>query len=197
MDIQRIVMGHLATNCYLIKQGRDVLIIDPVQDAPRIQARLDPQDVVHAILLTHGHFDHIGAVDDLFAIHQCPVYLHQDDHTMAKHPKQNFSFKQNISIKSPLLNYSTHLTLGPFDVEIFETPGHSQGCVVIKIQDHLFTGDTLFKEDIGRTDLEGSDPRQMRQSLKLFRTFKEDLWIYPGHDDLSRLSHELKNNPYL
>ena len=197
MQIQQLVMGHLATNCYIVKNNQDVLIIDPVQDAPRIQAQLKTGDRVLAILLTHGHFDHIGAVDDLYALYGCPIYLHHADHAMVLSSDLNFSFKQNIRITSPLLDYPDHLKLGPFNLEIFETPGHSEGCVLIRLEEHLFTGDTLFKGDVGRTDLTSSDPRKMRQSLKLFRQFDVDLKIYPGHEETTSLFEELRSNPYL
>jgi hydroxyacylglutathione hydrolase len=197
MQIQQLVMGHLATNCYIVKINQDVLIIDPVQDAPRIQSHLKAGDCVHAILLTHGHFDHIGAVDDLYALYRCPIYLHHADHSMVQSSDLNFSFKQNIRITSPLMDYPDKLTLGPFEIDILESPGHSEGCVLISIDEHLFTGDTLFKGDIGRTDLASSDPRKMRQSLKLFRQFDRDLKIYPGHEEATTLYSELQNNPYL
>ncbi len=197
MNIQCLVMGHVSTNAYILERDHQVIIIDPVQDAERILSKLHDEDTVIAILLTHGHFDHIGAVDDIYAHYPCPIYLHQADHAMATNPKKNFSFKQNILIKSPLLDYPNHLNIGPFQFEIFETPGHSEGCVLLKCDDVIFTGDTLFKGDIGRTDLEGSDPRKMRQSLKLFKTFDQDYTLYPGHEESTTLFKELKNNPYL
>jgi len=197
MNLQRLVMGHVSTNAYILEKENQVVIIDPVQDAPRILSKLNEGDHVLAILLTHGHFDHIGAVDDLYAQFNCPIYLHHADHDMAIHPKKNFSFKQNILIKSPLLDYPNHLVIGPFHFDILETPGHSEGCVLLKCDHLIFTGDTLFKGDIGRTDLEGSDPRKMRQSLKVFKTFDQDYDLYPGHDESTTLFEELKNNPYL
>jgi hydroxyacylglutathione hydrolase len=197
MNIQCLVMGHVSTNAYILKKAHQVVLIDPVQDAPRILSYLDETDEVIAILLTHGHFDHIGAVDEVYQRFQCPIYLHTGDHQMAQFPNKNFSFKQNIRIQSPLLSYPDVLDIGLFHFEIYETPGHSEGSVVIKVDQVMFTGDTLFKGDIGRTDLEGSDPRKMRQSLKLFKTFDQDYILYPGHDESSTLFEELKHNPYL
>lgn len=196
MEIRTIVLGMFLTNTYLLVEADEVIIIDPVSKADRIQAKILNNEKVVGILLTHGHFDHIGAVDELAEVYQCPVYLHYEDYEMTQDPQKNYSQTKKIKLKSKLKFYEEQLQLGHFEFIIHHTPGHTPGSVCIEYKDLLFTGDTLFKESVGRTDLYRGNPQELKQSLRRIAKMDPRMKIYPGHEEQSTLSHELTSNPY-
>ncbi len=197
MEIRTLTLGIYQTNTYCLIENTDVIIIDPVSKPERIQALIKDNEHVIGICLTHGHFDHIGAVDDLVDIYNCPVYIHEDDFELTQDAEKNYSQTKKIKLKSKLSFYKDTMKLGSFEFDVYHTPGHTKGSVCLRFENSLFTGDTLFKESIGRTDLYGSSPQQMKQSLRFIRSLNEDYAIYPGHDEKTNLFNELKRNPYL
>lgn len=196
MEIITVKVGILQTNCYILKQDGFAVIIDPGAKVQRILDHLGDAKPL-AILLTHGHFDHIGAINDLLAVHSLPIYLHPDDEDLLKDPQLNYSFPKRFVVEVETLPYPSTLNLGPFSFEVIETPGHTEGSVMLKIDDHLFSGDTLFKLSVGRTDLKTGNPIHMRQSLRQIKTMHGPLTIWPGHDEPTTLADELRENPYL
>lgn len=196
MEVRTLVLGLFQTNTYLLVEDGEVVIIDPVSKAERIQSKILEGERVVGILLTHGHFDHIGAVDELADLYQCPVYLHYNDYELTQDPQKNYSQTKKIKLKSKLNFYEYHLKLGQLKFIIHHTPGHTPGSVCIEYKDRLFTGDTLFKESVGRTDLYKGSPQDLKQSLRLIAKMEPHLVIYPGHDEQSTLAAEFKNNPY-
>jgi hydroxyacylglutathione hydrolase len=197
MEIRTIKLGFYQTNTYIIINNSDVIIIDPVSKAERIQALVKDNERVVGICLTHGHFDHIGAVDDLVDLFSCPVYIHEDDFDLTQDPEKNYSQTKKIKLKTKLNFYRDSMQIGSFTFDVFHTPGHTKGSVCLKFDDILFTGDTLFKGSIGRTDLFGGSPQQMKQSLRFIRSLNHDYSIYPGHDNITTLFEEIKHNSYL
>jgi hydroxyacylglutathione hydrolase len=197
MEIRKIKLGFYQTNTYIIINNSDVIIIDPVSKAERIQALVKDNERVVGICLTHGHFDHIGAVDDLVDLFSCPVYIHEDDFDLTQDPEKNYSQTKKIKLKTKLNFYRDSMQIGSFTFDVFHTPGHTKGSVCLKFDDILFTGDTLFKGSIGRTDLFGGSPQQMKQSLRFIRSLNHDYSIYPGHDNITTLFEEIKHNSYL
>lgn len=197
MEINRFVLGPIGTNTYLLTKGKDAILIDPASKAEKLIDILGDLNLI-GILLTHGHFDHIKAVDGLYEKYKCSVYLHQDDEFLArdKYAGQDFGLVAYITCKSINPNQGV-LNIGDFNFEVIYTPGHTPGSVVYKIEDNLFTGDTLFRCSVGRTDLEGGDARRLKESLRYFTSLNGEYNIYPGHDEPSTLSYELANNPYL
>lgn len=199
MKIERYVTGAVSTNTYLLIEDDKYLIIDPSGKAENIIKHINGK--VLAILLTHGHFDHIKAVDDLYDMYQCPIYLNEGDNDLVdpiSSKKTNAYFGMHGSISRPITNISEgHYEIGPFSFDVMETPGHTQGSIIYIFDDNIFTGDTLFKGSIGRTDLYGGNFSQLKQSLRVFNNFKHDYNIYPGHDEATTLERELKSNPYL
>ena len=175
MEIKRFVLGPMETNTYLLSIGNDAILIDPASKPEKLINILENYKL-NAILLTHGHFDHIKAVDGLYEYYQCPVSY--------------------ISCPINDLKEGT-MNIGPFNFEVIFTPGHSEGSVIYVFEDSIFTGDTLFRLTVGRTDLKGSDPRKLKESLRIFKNFDKDYKIYPGHDMPSLLSFELSNNYFL
>lgn len=197
MEIRTLTLGIYQTNTYLVINENDVIVIDPVSKADRIQSLLKESENVVGICLTHGHFDHIGAVDDLVNIYHCPVFIHEKDFELTQDPEKNYSQTKKIKLKSKITFYSDIMRVKSLDFEVLHTPGHTQGSVCLKFEDNLFTGDTLFKGSIGRTDLYSANPQEMKQSLRLLRSLNENYKIYPGHESATTLFDELKRNPYL
>ncbi|MHB8096594.1 MAG: MBL fold metallo-hydrolase [Erysipelotrichaceae bacterium] len=197
MEIRTLTLGIYQTNTYLIVNNNEVIVIDPVSKADRIQALLNEGEKVVGICLTHGHFDHIGAVDDLVNIYQCPVYIHEDDFELTQDPEKNYSQTKKIKLKSKISFYSDNMRIKSFGFEVIHTPGHTKGSVCLRFEENLFTGDTLFKGSIGRTDLYGASPQEMKQSLRTLRSLTNNYLIYPGHEGSTTLFDELKRNPYL
>lgn len=197
MEVRTLVLGLFQTNTYLLVEAGEVVIIDPVSKPDRIQAKIMADEKVVGILLTHGHFDHIGAVDELADLYQCPVYLHYEDYELTQDPQKNFSQTKKIKLKAKLSFYEDQIQLGHFIFIIHHTPGHTPGSVCIEYKDALFTGDTLFKESVGRTDLYRGSPQELKQSLRQIAKMDPLLIVYPGHEEQSTIAHELKHNPYL
>ena len=197
MDIQTFVMGQVMTNTYLLKIGDKALLIDPAGKSEKVIEKLGDLDLL-GVLLTHGHFDHIKAVDGLYEKYHCPVYIHEDDETLARDKYSGVSFGISSYITCPVEHLKEgKMSLGPFEFEVIFTPGHTPGSVIYLFEDCLFSGDTLFKGSVGRTDLEGGNERQLRDSLRIFRTLGKDYHIYPGHESDTFLSYELAYNWFL
>jgi len=197
MEIRTLTLGLYQTNTYLVVQNNEAIVIDPVSKPERIQSLLNEKETIVGICLTHGHFDHIGAVDDLVSLYHCPVFIHQDDFELTQDPKKNYSQTKKIKLKSKIDTYKDTMKLSSFEFDVLSTPGHTKGSVCLRFGMNLFTGDTLFKGSIGRTDLYSASPQDMKQSLRLLRSLQENYIIYPGHDGITNLFDELKRNPYL
>lgn len=197
MEIRKLTLGIYQTNTYLVVQDNEIIVIDPVSKPERIQALIKENETLVGICLTHGHFDHIGAVDELVSIYNCPVFIHKDDYELTQDPEKNYSQTKKIKLKSKIEFYSDSMKIKSFNFDVLNTPGHTKGSVCLRFDNNLFTGDTLFKGSIGRTDLYGANPQEMKQSLRLLRSLQEDYIIYPGHDGITTLFDELKRNPYL
>lgn len=196
MDVKTVKVGILQTNCYILSKNGKAIIIDPGAKAERILAALGDLDLV-AILLTHAHFDHIGAINDILSVKNVPVYLHEDDVPLMADPTLNYSFPKRFIVEQPTINYPSVLTLGEFRFEVLETPGHTDGSICLIIDDLMFSGDTLFMQSIGRTDLRTGNPTKMKQSLKKLKALDQNYTVYPGHDDPTTLSEEKAHNIYL
>jgi len=194
MHIVTMPLGAYQTNCYLLWQdGQDsCLVIDPGYEPERVLQQADRLGKqIEAILLTHGHFDHVGGVRQLAADTDCNVYLCQQDLSM---PQQMTA--------GPL--YYTHtygegdtLTLAGITLQVLHTPGHTPGSVCLMAEDALFSGDTLFEGSCGRTDLPGGDTATILASLARLRQLPGDYRVFPGHGPATTLSEERRFNPYL
>lgn len=195
--ISQVVVGMYQTNCYIIQSNGHVCIIDPGKKADRIALAIDEGDVVDAIVLTHGHFDHIGAVDDLVKQYHCPVYINRDDEILLKDTTLNTANGFTATVASAVTYLQEGaMKIGNFEFECYFAPGHTEGSTLIQYKNHLFTGDVLFLEGIGRTDLYGGNMAKMRQSLRMIASMNPEIIVYPGHGDLTTIEHELQMNPY-
>jgi len=202
MNIDKIVVGPLSVNCYIIKLEKKVLVIDPGAEAEKIISFLDLKNLKPDLIInTHGHFDHIEAVPRLQEKYGIDFYMDPGDEEIITDPVKNGSsiFGQNkLSLETyNLIDDLAKKLFADNGIGIINTPGHSPGCIVIKIDDSLFTGDLLFKGSIGRTDLAGGSMHDMKSSLLKIRKMKDPLKIYPGHGPETDLEYEKNNNYYL
>lgn len=182
MNIQRIVTGELQENCYIlsVENSKEALLIDPGDDAEKIQAALGGRKPV-AILLTHGHYDHTGA---LHAFPGLPIYMHEADAPMLSQRRfQVDGYSAELAPRPQPTDFVTDgqvLRLAGITLQVLHTPGHTPGGVCYRSGDHIFTGDTLFDGDYGRTDLPGGSMQQMRNSLRMLLGL-HGVRAYPGH----------------
>jgi len=203
MHVVRLVTGNIEENCYLIWQNHSLLIIDPGADAMAIWQKIEQIGATPiAILLTHTHYDHIGAVDDLRDKYQIPVYVNPLEIDWLQHPIFNLSdrFPKEKQVVIRPAEYKLELreyTLGDISFKVVPTPGHSIGSVSFIFNDFVVSGDALFKGSIGRPDLYTGDLTQLLDSIKsqLF-ILPEQFDVYPGHGQTTTIGYEKTTNPF-
>lgn len=188
LRVTRLVNGPFKQNCYVLAKDQLAVLIDPGSDPAMIQSALEAEDVKPiAIINTHGHFDHIGAVVDLVKTYKMPFYLHEADLGLVKSAniyRLLFKTKTPISIPQvdkPLTSESTELMLENFKFTIIHTPGHTPGSVCFHIENLLFTGDTLMGAGPGTTKLPGGDAQALKYSISLLREIDPSVTVFPGH----------------
>lgn len=203
IKIDTFVLGQLQTNCYLISNKSGCWLIDPADDCDFISNYICQHNLsLKSILLTHGHYDHCLAVFELQTIFKCPVYLSYKDLPLIKNlTKSVFYWQSNQNIKyippkitNNLDNIEKLSCLGQSCL-VIPTPGHSPGSVSFYFpsQKLLFSGDTLFKGGIGRTDLSYSDPKKIKISLRTIANLPHQTAIMPGHGSMTSIKKEVKN----
>ena len=196
MKIETLPIGLYQENSYILHDQDHVLFIDPGRFGSELAAHVSAKETVDGIVLTHGHEDHTGAVDDLVDLFHCPVYMHPGDLDMIDPHAAPTSYAAPVYAEVKELEEG-EVTIGSFTLTIYHTPGHSRGSVLVQYRNRLFTGDTLFAGSIGRTDLFGGDDREMVVSLKRIHELPNDLWVYPGHGEATTIGQEKQTNPYL
>jgi len=198
-------LGELGTNCYIVYHEKDALIVDPGGEPDRVidflrSKALKPQ----AILLTHAHFDHIGGVDVLRKHFNIDVYLHENEAEWLGEPRLNrstaFTRKEVRTDRPDHLLKPGKMKLSDFEFNVIHTPGHSPGSVSFIFEDEGFmiSGDVLFQQGIGRTDLPGGSMEQIVNSIrqKLYM-LDEHYIVYPGHGSSTTIGAEKRNNPFV
>lgn len=204
MKIITLQTGELFVNCYIVfKEGKnEAIAIDPGGSEDKIFYKLQQNNLtITHILLTHGHFDHIGAVRAIKEKYGAKICIHKSDAAMLADPAKNLSVFIDNPVIEPsadiLLQDKQMLNAGGMDVKVLHTPGHSEGSVCYMIEDALFTGDTLFYMSVGRTDFPGCSMEKMMHSLThVLGVLKENYTVYPGHGISSTLDEEKCNNPF-
>lgn len=196
MDIVRTPQGLYKTNCYIIKDKGQALIIDPGFHGAHIMKEVGDTELV-GIIITHGHADHICAVDAIVKVYDIPVYMHpKDDELLRVKRRMPSSYKERF-VAPYLPLREGNLSVGSFELMIWETPGHSAGSVCIAYKKALFTGDTLFNGTIGRVKTFNGNAEDMQRTLKKLVELDSSYIIYPGHGSSSSLGIERITNPFL
>jgi len=200
MKILSLQVPPIGTNCYLVCDEAEALcaIVDPGGDADRIAEEIATiRCAPVCILLTHGHYDHVGAVADLQErFPGIPVYLNRRD----RYPATNFHARQLFPpLSGDVRDYDEGdtVSVGSLTVSVLSTPGHTEGGVTLQVGDTLLCGDTLFAGSCGRTDFVGGSMEEMMASLKKLGSLTGDLQVLPGHMDPTDLNCERSTNPYL
>ena len=189
IQIQSVCCGEIGENAWIVwREGRDdCAVIDPGDEYPKLKRAIGDKKVA-AILLTHGHFDHIMAVGAMVQDTHAPVYIGKEDMEMLNNPVLNgrMGLMGVARMEGPAITaqpYDEELSVAGLDFEILPTPGHSKGSVCLYLPDErvMFSGDTLFCAGCGRMDLHGGSPRHMRESLRRLFTLPPGVKVYPGH----------------
>lgn len=194
MLIKTLPVGHLGTNCYVVtdEETLNCAVIDPGEESNTILDYIESNHLhCKLILLTHGHFDHVGAVRDLAADSSCRVFLHPAELSM---PKVMTTGKL---IYTDTYNDGDAPTLAGLTFRVLHTPGHTPGSVCLLTRDVMFSGDTLFSGSCGRTDLPKGSRTDLTRSLGKLAALEEDYRVLPGHGPASTLAEEKRWNPYL
>ncbi len=206
LKLERKVIGMVSTNVYLAvhRETMEAFLVDPADGADLIKEWIQKAGVtLKAILLTHGHFDHIGAAAQLRAELQAPIYAMQAEKTLLEDPNLNVSanWRRSLSVKGDrFLTDGEQITVAGFEITAYHTPGHTKGsaCYYLPSEQILFSGDTIFCESIGRSDLPtGNGAELLRSARKILELLPEDTAIYPGHDEETSVAHERRYNPFL
>ena len=173
MDIKTVVTGYLDENCYLLIKNGTCLVIDPGDDYNDIKKEIGDNKVL-GVLITHSHFDHIGAL-------------------------RNFLVKRSIKIFKKSNLEEKEYSIGDFKFNVIHTPGHSKDSVTFYFEEDnvMFCGDFIFNESIGRCDLPGGSEAEMKESIKKILEYPDDIKLYPGHNSNTTLGYERENNPFL
>jgi len=201
MLVKRFVVGPIAANCYVLSDPgtKEACLIDPGADPDVIKDFLKKEGLeLKYIINTHGHGDHIAAN----ASFRVPIYIHSLDKDFLTDPDKNLSSMFFFKLKSPeasgLLKDGQSLSLGGLKLEILHTPGHTPGSISIKVENSVFTGDTLFRSSVGRTDFDYGDEKKLYESIRSkLLTLDDNVTVYPGHGDRSTIGEEKRSNPFL
>ncbi|MCF0132771.1 MAG: MBL fold metallo-hydrolase [Blautia sp.] len=206
MTLQKCILGSVSTNCYFGKNNEsgEMFIVDPADYADRIIAKVsEMQGKPVAVLLTHGHFDHILAANEICRYYRIPIYAHHLEQDMLLDPSVNmsaYSFEQcSIKVDKPLEDLQM-IEVAGFSIQVLHTPGHTKGscCYYLEDESILLSGDTLFYGSVGRTDFPGGSSEEIRMSLhRLVDNLPEDTVVYPGHDITTTIGYEKRYNPFV
>lgn len=206
LDLQKCILGMVYTNCYFLKNKEtgELLLIDPAASPEKISEKIEEMQAKPAgILLTHGHYDHILAVEDIRKKYGIKVFACSEEQKMLLDPSVNMSgfFGGGCSVRPDVLLKDLDVfTAAGFSIQMIHTPGHTVGscCYYIEEEGVLFSGDTLFYGSVGRTDFPGGSTAEIVRSLhKLVDSLPEETEVYPGHDASTTIGYEKRYNPFV
>lgn len=204
LTVQRMPVGPGQANCYIVSNEKEALIIDPGAEAETIKTAIERLDVKPvAILLTHTHYDHIGAVDETRATFDIPVYVAEEEASWLVDPSKNLSqlvgMPFSVEPADHLFNPDETLEINDFTFKVLATPGHSPGGVSFVFNEDQFaiSGDALFAGGVGRSDLPGSNGQQLLDGIrKQLFTLPGDYKVYSGHGPETTIQKEIDTNPF-
>ena len=206
MEIEQYCVGQVATNCYFAINGetKEMLVIDPGDSAKMLADKINQEGLKpQAILLTHGHFDHVMAAEELAGIFGVKIYAHEKEQDTLENPGKNVSlmvggrdaYHADVYVKDEEV-----LELAGMKVKVLHTPGHTAGgcCYYLEEEGALFSGDTLFCQSVGRTDFPGGSMSEIVRPIKeKLMALPDEVRVYPGHMDLTTIGKERAYNPFL
>ena len=201
--IIKLVVGQLQENCFILfDENKDAFIVDPGASSENIIEAIEKNSLnIKYILLTHGHFDHVGAVASLAKKFKAPVYLSKKDRKFLENPKEvrasSFGMEIEAADVDVFVKENDEIPFSDSIIKVIETPGHTLGSVCYLFNNYLFAGDTLFNGSIGRTDFPESDHSLMIESLKKLKELDDEIYVLSGHGPESQMSYEKISNPYL
>ena len=202
MNIKTLEMGYIGTNCYVVSDDNGICAIIDCDGNPQplynyiAQNQLKPTH----ILLTHGHFDHIGAVEAVKEKYGCKVYAAEKEAALLVDPALNASDMASVPLRiyaDVSVKNADTISVGDLQFSVLETPGHTQGSVCFLIEKNIFSGDTLFLGSCGRTDFPTGDYQTILSSLQKLKNLEGDYVVYPGHGPATTLEYERKTNPFM
>lgn len=204
MKIHILNLGELRVNCYVVETAPgQCVIIDLGGEPDRLMKFLDSHKLkLRKILLTHGHFDHIGGVEAIRRITGAEVYIHEDDAKMLTSAEYSLAAGMSYYPFTQVTDYTaitgdSVINDGDQSFRVMHTPGHSEGSVCYICGDVIFSGDTLFRESVGRSDFPGSNPIDMDNSLRSLDILPGDYKVLPGHGPSTTLEYERRTNPFM
>ncbi|KZE66412.1 hypothetical protein AWM68_08620 [Fictibacillus phosphorivorans] len=206
MKWKKLTVGPVQENTYIIYNNKEAIVIDPGSEGKKIIHAIESLNVKPlAVLLTHAHFDHIGAVDDVRDKYQIPLYVHKKESDWLSNTKKNGSnfFGQSITANAAshlLSDQDNALKIGSFSFEVLSTPGHSPGSIsfYLKSAGAVFSGDALFAGSIGRTDLYGGNQDILLKSIhEKLMNLPEETIVLSGHGPETTIGMEMDSNPFL
>ena len=205
MIIRQFTVGFLEVNNYLLidEVSKEAVLIDCTEKNPKIDEVLEEYGAkLKYVLLTHGHFDHVLGVNDFRDKYKCEILIHYGDEVILQNIDTfmaGFGFKKTeVQKVDGYITDNELLKFGSVKIKVIHTPGHSPGAVCYLVEDNLFSGDTVFFESVGRTDLYGGNFNELKKNIeeKIF-TLDENIKIYPGHGSSTTVGHEKNNNKFL
>ena len=192
MQIIRVITGQLEENTYIVSEdGANAVIVDPGDNAPDVIGVLKERNLTPVLLLlTHGHWDHTGAITALQQNYGVPVAVHREDNGLMRGSVPDVEQVRFVDGEEVL-------EMDGLRIQVLHTPGHSRGSCCYLVDGALFAGDTLFAGSIGRTDFPESDPQAMKVSLDILRQLPDKTRVFPGHGPETTIGHEKMTNPWL
>ena len=202
VKIHTLILGPLQTNCYIVHEenASSCVVVDPAYSPEKILDFTAAQGLkIEGIFLTHGHFDHVGALEVLREKTGCGLWMHKGDYQMRRDPVNDYLFPLHDKDLGDIsfCDDGDEISAAGLTFRVLSTPGHSRGSVCYRMEDILLSGDTLFAGGCGRTDLPGGDWATILMSLGDLSELEDDVKIYPGHGESTTSAREKRYNPYM